>query len=71
MKIIVFGATGSTGREIVRQGVEEGHSVTAFTRSADAPLEENSEVRVVRGDVFDGAVVADAISGHRAVLSAL
>lgn len=71
MKIIVFGATGSTGREIVRQAVEEGHSVTAFTRSADASLEENSEVRVVHGDVFDGALVADAIAGHRAVLSAL
>ena len=71
MKIIVFGATGSTGREIVRQAVEEGHSVTAFTRSADASLEENSEVRVVHGDVFDGALVADAIAGHRAGLSAL
>ena len=34
MKIIVFGATGSIGRQVVRQALEHGHEVTAFTRDS-------------------------------------
>jgi uncharacterized protein YbjT (DUF2867 family) len=30
MKILVFGSTGGTGREIVRQALELGHEVSAF-----------------------------------------
>ncbi len=33
MKIIVFGATGGTGMEIVRQALEAGHQVTVFVRN--------------------------------------
>lgn len=35
MKILAFGSTGGTGREIVAQGLEQGHEVTAFARSPD------------------------------------
>ncbi len=73
MKIIVFGASGKTGREIVKQAVAGGHSVTAFVRDPDSmPLDSfGSNLRVVKGDVLDAAAVAEAIFGHRAVLSAL
>src|SRR5690349_14183210 len=32
VKLIVFGATGGTGRELIAQGVAAGHAVTAFVR---------------------------------------
>jgi len=32
MKILVFGATGTIGKETVKQLLEMGHSVTAFVR---------------------------------------
>ncbi len=35
MKIVVFGATGKTGMEIVRQGLELGYEVNAFTRNPE------------------------------------
>lgn len=70
MKVIVFGATGATGREIVRQAVDQGHSVTAFVRHPEA-LAEYHEIHVIQGDVFDAVSVADAIAGHSAVFSAL
>lgn len=35
MKIIVFGATGSVGREIVKQALEKNFKVTAFIRSPE------------------------------------
>jgi len=70
MKIIVFGATGGTGKEIVRQAIEQGHTVTAFVRDASA-LTPGENLKIVQGNIFDPAAVAAAINGNRAVLSAL
>ncbi len=59
MRVLLFGATGGTGREIVRQAREQGHDVTEFTRAA-------------YGDVTaDREAVAGAIHGQDAVISAL
>lgn len=69
MKLIVFGATGGTGQCLVEQALAAGHAVTAFVRRPDPP--QMSRARVVSGDVFDPATVADAVQGHDAVLSAL
>jgi hypothetical protein len=35
MKVVILGATGGTGLEIVRQAIERGHSVTALVRSLE------------------------------------
>ena len=70
MKIIVFGATGGTGRLIVTQALAKGHTVTAFARNPEG-MPSDPHLRVIKGDVFDFAAVVDAMHGHRAVLSAL
>ena len=70
MKIVVFGATGGTGKLIVTQALAKGHAVTAFVRRPEG-LPQDPQLRVIEGDVFDYASVVDAIRGHRALLSAL
>jgi putative NADH-flavin reductase len=70
MKIIVFGASGNTGKEIVQQASARGHSVTAFVRNPES-LPSHFNLRIVQGDVLNPGEVADAIVGHQAVLSAL
>jgi len=70
MKIIVFGATGGTGKLILKQALAKGHTVTAFARNT-AGLPQDPRLRVIQGDVFDFPAVVDAMNGHRAVLSAL
>ena len=70
MKIIVFGATGGTGKLMVTQALAKGHSVTAFVRRPEG-LPQDPHLRIIQGDVFDSATVADAVRGNRAVLSAL
>jgi putative NADH-flavin reductase len=70
MKIIVFGATGKTGREIVSRALAQGHSVTAFARHPET-LQGIAYLRIFQGDALDPAAVIEAIGGHRAVLSAL
>lgn len=59
---LVAGATGTVGREIVRQLAEAGHRVRALTRNP-----QNAEfppgVEVARGDLTDPESVAPALEG--------
>jgi len=71
MQLIVFGGTGATGRALIEQAADTGHTVTAFVRSPDKLGSLRERVRVVTGEVFDEASVAAAIRGHDVVLSAL
>ena len=71
MRIIVFGATGKTGRLVCQQGLEQGHEVTAFTRSASKVDTSGVNLRVAQGDAMDADSVAAAVAGHDAVVVAL
>ena len=33
LKLVVFGSTGGTGKEVVTQALEQGHHVTAVVRT--------------------------------------
>lgn len=71
MKIIVFGATGGTGRQIVAQALEAGHVVTVIARNPEAVDLRGERLEVFRGDVLDPASFGERIVGQDAVLSAL
>ena len=71
MKIIVFGASGGTGLEIVKQALEAGHSVTAFVRNPVKLGITHPDLRLFQGDVLDAAAVENAVAGQDAVISAL
>ncbi len=70
MKLVVLGATGGTGVEIVRQAVEHGHLVTALVRSPDRLKAFRDRITVVQGDLLNGGDLSQVIEGHDAVLSA-
>lgn len=69
MKLVVLGATGATGMEIVRWAVERGHSVTAFVRSPERLKPFADRIAVTRGDLLNAGELADVIQGHDAVVS--
>jgi putative NADH-flavin reductase len=69
MKLVVLGATGGTGLEIVRQAVERGHSVTAFVRSAERLKPFRDRITIRQGDLLNSDQLAEGIAGHQAVLS--
>lgn len=72
MKIVVFGANGATGRQVVAQALAAGHEVTAFVRGADKAPVPHPRLRVVVGEVTsDQRAVTEAVTGHDAVISAL
>src|SRR5712692_8438347 len=69
MKLVVLGATGGTGQEIVRQAIEHGHSVTAFVRSPERLNPFRDRITVKQGNLLDAAELGPVIKGHDAVLS--
>ena len=71
MRVLILGASGATGHEVVRQALAQGLNVTAFVRDP-ARLELYAPtLRVFQGDVGDYAAVAGAVEGQDAVISTL
>ena len=68
MRVTVFGASGRTGRVVVRLLGERGHEVVGFVRDA---TEAGGAVTVVAGDARDVAVVERALDGASAFVSVL
>ena len=71
MRILVIGATGGSGREIVKQALERGHDVVALARNPSKVKVQHERLRVVQGDVMDAASVDAAMEGCDAVVCAL
>jgi len=71
VKLVVFGATGRTGRLVVTQGLERGHVVTAFARSTPTEGSLGPVERVVTGDARNAAAVTSALRDVEAVISAM
>jgi putative NADH-flavin reductase len=48
MNLLIFGATGSIGRQLVKQAIAQGHTVTAFART-----DKTTQLIISRADVAD------------------
>lgn len=71
MKVIVFGANGKAGQQIVRQALEKGHKVTAFVRDASKISLVHPNLEIATGDAMSQDSVSKAMNGQQAVISAL
>src|SRR5687767_7892853 len=71
MKLLIFGASGSTGHELVKQSLSMGHSVTAFVRDPSRLKIDHKSLNVITGDITNTVQLADVIQGQDVVLSAL
>jgi uncharacterized protein YbjT (DUF2867 family) len=70
MKILVLGATGGTGRAIVRAANDAGHAVTALVRSS-AKAADLQGATLIEGDARDTASLTRALDGCSGVISSL
>jgi putative NADH-flavin reductase len=69
MKLLVLGATGGIGLEIVRQAIDGGHQVTALVRTPERLKEFGDHLTVIQGDVLNSGELERALEGQDAVLS--
>lgn len=70
MKIIVFGATGGTGRAVIKQALAAGHEVTAFVRDR-RKLNEETGLKIIEGDAMVLGHVNAAVQGQEAIVVSL
>lgn len=71
MKLVIFGATGQIGIQLIKQAVWRGHQVKAFGRNVFDIKFEDEKVQLIKGSVFDEGEVYDAVKASDAVFSAL
>jgi uncharacterized protein YbjT (DUF2867 family) len=70
MKVLVLGATGGTGRLIVRDALTKGHSVVALVRLKARALDLPG-ADLIEGDARDEGTLTRALDGCDAAISAL
>jgi uncharacterized protein YbjT (DUF2867 family) len=70
-RLLIIGATGGTGRQLVTQALARGHAVTALVRDPSRLQVDHPRLAVVQGNVLDAGSVDEAVRGQDAVLCAL
>lgn len=71
MKIIVFGASGKTGKLITEEALTSGHEVTAYVRAKESITISHSHLTVVVGQLNEKDKLKSVITGADACISAL
>jgi putative NADH-flavin reductase len=71
MNLVIFGASGRTGRRLIDQALEQGHTVTAFARTPGKIQAQHERLHILQGDIHDPQAVEQAVAGQEVVLCAL
>jgi uncharacterized protein len=69
MNVVVYGATGNSGSEIVKELLARGHKVTGVARKVDS-LKDNPGVTAKTDDLSNVDKIAEIIKGADAVVTA-
>jgi uncharacterized protein len=69
MNVVVYGATGNSGKEIVKELLRRGHKVTAVARKVDS-IKAEQGVTAKADDLSDVTSIAAIVTGADAVVSA-
>ena len=69
MKIILLGATGRTGKNIISEALKRGHKISAIAR--DPVKLKDFEIDITPGTPYDYETVEKALTGCEAVINTL
>ena len=70
-KIIVFGASGGTGKQVVHEALNAGYEVTVIVRNTEDYIFGHPLLNIIHGDVFEPETFKSAMAGKDAVVSCL
>lgn len=69
--ILILGASGRTGKELVRQSLQRGWQVSVLVRKPGLFPFKNDQLKVVEGSPADPEILSAAMQGCEAIVSAL
>ena len=67
--IALFGATARSGREIIRQGLQRGHTIKGFARTPSKLGVEHENLTLFQGDIYERDTIDPVLEGHEVVVS--
>lgn len=71
MKIVLWGATGLTGREVLSQALEAGYEVKAVVRNPEMIRCKHDNLSITLGDILNPQSVEDAVTDGEVIISAV
>ena len=70
-RVLIFGATGGTGQELIRQGLQNDYAITAFVRNPLKLKISDKNLNVHQGNVLNYQEVLSALNDQDVVLCTL
>ncbi|UZD45016.1 NAD(P)-dependent oxidoreductase [Peribacillus frigoritolerans] len=71
MNILVLGATGRVGGQLVINGLQDHHHVTVLVRTPEKIAINNANLTIIQGNVLNKDDIVRAMHGNDVVISAL
>ena len=74
MRVLILGATGPTGVQLVQEALAAGHNITIYARSPHKlpePFRVDPSITIIEGQLTDLDGINKAMAGAEAVLSVL
>ncbi len=71
MKIAIFGGTGGTGLQLIKQALQVGHHVKALLRTPSKLKIQDDNLEIIKGDVLNKEDVDKTVENTELILSAL
>lgn len=71
MKLVIFGATGFSGKKILAEALQRGHEVTVLARNSGSIAINHPRLTILEGSVLDPSTVANVLRGQEAVIQCL
>ena len=71
MKVVLFGATGFSGKAILKEALLQQHQVTVLVRNKSSILVQDKNLNIVEGNVLDKHTVAEVLKNSDAVIQCL
>ena len=71
MNLLIFGATGCIGKQVITQALDQGHTVTAFSRDPHKLEIQHPNLKLFQGDVMDYVSVKQSMNQQEAIICVL
>jgi putative NADH-flavin reductase len=71
MNVLILGATGYAGTEVLKQALQKNYTVTVLVRNAKAITAQHQNLSILEGNVLDRNILSQALQNQDAVIQVL